>query len=253
MDIRRAKLRSMLGAMGPFALAFSGGTDSSFLLHEAVRAGADVRPYYVDSVFCRRSDLDRAVAFCFEMDVKLDVVTVDILSDPHVAANGPDRCYLCKRLIFSTIRDRASREGVTVIADGTNASDPEDSRPGMRAVREFGVQSPLRACGITKDDVRSFSRESGLSTWDMPSNSCIATRVTEGHPITAELLGRVDSAEAAVSELGFSGFRVRTDGDSACVRFTRSQRGEAVARADEVSEAVGRYFRDVTIDEEVRD
>ena len=253
MDIRRAKLHATLLSMGASALGFSGGTDSSYLLREAVECGADVRPYFVDTCFNHSGDLERAVSFCRNLDVQLEVVPLDIMSEPCVQSNGPDRCYWCKMAIFSHVRERAHASGRRAVVDGTNASDLESERPGMRAIRELGVRSPLRECGISKDDVRELSRELGLPTWDTPSDSCLATRVLTGVRLTPDILSRVDSAESQLRGMGFSGFRVRTDGRSASIVFRRSQRVEAEDRWDDIESALSGYFDHVSMDEEVRD
>ncbi|MBQ8179253.1 MAG: ATP-dependent sacrificial sulfur transferase LarE [Candidatus Methanomethylophilaceae archaeon] len=208
---------SRIGAVcgGRTALAVSGGTDSVFLLNVLAACGADVRAYHAVTPFGKPVDTVRVRSECARLGVPLTEVRVDTLSDPSVSANGPDRCYRCKRAIFSAIAGRARSDGCTIVADGTNASDDPGDRPGMRALTELGVVSPLREAGATKAEVRSMSRDMGLPTWDMPSDSCLATRVRTGTPLTADLLSRVASAEAHVSSMGFDGFRVRTDGSSA--------------------------------------
>ena len=130
-----------------------------------------------------------------------------------MAENPPDRCYYCKRTIFSKLAETALADGYELLIDGTNASDPEGERPGMRALRE-AVLSPLRLCGITKDQVRRLSKEAGLFTWNKPAYACLATRVPSGQPITAQLLQRVEAAESALKDLGFSDFRIRVFHDA---------------------------------------
>ena len=140
------------------ALAFSGGTDSALLLYEARRLGADVRAYFVRGPFQPRFELEDARRLAAELGAELSVLELDVLSLPEVAKNGPDRCYHCKRAIFSAIARRAAADGYGVVIDGTNASDRSDDRPGMRAMGELGVLSPLRMCGISKRRVRELSR-----------------------------------------------------------------------------------------------
>ena len=144
------------------ALAFSGGVDSAYLLCAAVRQGADVRPYFVKSAFQPDFELEDARRLTGQLGVELTVLHVDILAEPCVAANPPERCYYCKRAIFSAILQAARQDGFVLLLDGTNASDPESSRPGMRALRELEVRSPLRECGLTKREVRRLSQEAGL-------------------------------------------------------------------------------------------
>ena len=143
------------------ALGFSGGVDSSYLLAAAKQCGAEVRPYFVRTAFQPEFELEDARRVCRELGTELTVLEHDILSVPGVAANPPERCYYCKRAIFSLIRERALSDGYDTLIDGNNASDDASDRPGMRAVKELGVLSPLRMCGLTKEDIRARSRELG--------------------------------------------------------------------------------------------
>ena len=154
------------------ALGFSGGADSAYLLWEAVNNGAQVRPYYVNSQFQPEFELRDARRLCEELSVELAVIPLDVLGSPKVRENPPDRCYHCKRAIFGALRERALSEGFPVLIDGTNASDDAGDRPGMRALGELSVRSPLRECGISKEEVRERSRAAGLFTWDKPAYAC---------------------------------------------------------------------------------
>lgn len=240
-------LEQFFGGRGLTALAFSGGADSTYLLHEAVRLGADIVPYYVSTEFCRMGDRDFADRMCGLAGVSMRVLEVSLLDDPQIRSNTPDRCYLCKRRILSAVLMASRLDGCRCVIDGTNASDDESDRPGMRALRELGILSPLREAGMTKDMIREASREAGIPTWDMPSNSCLATRISFGTPIDRGCLARVEEAEDAVKALGFPDLRVRTDGTDARVEF-RSRRGEALERRSEVMAAVEPFFNDVTIE-----
>ena len=170
------------------ALGFSGGVDSSYLLWAARQCGADVRPYYIKTAFQPEFEFEDAKRLCREIGADLTVLELDALSDPAVAANLADRCYHCKRNLFGTLAARALADGYTLLLDGTNASDDAGDRPGMRALRELSVRSPLRECGLTKARIRALSREAGLFTWDKPAYACLATRVPTGETITAEKL-----------------------------------------------------------------
>ena len=169
------------------AIAFSGGVDSSYLLYAALRYGARVRAYYVNSAFQPRFELEDARRLAGDLHADLR----DVLSSPTVTANPPDRCYHCKRVIFRTIAAAAVEDGFPVLLDGTNASDDAGDRPGMRALRELSVRSPLRECGLTKDEIRRLSREAGLFTWDKPAYACLATRIPTGQPITPRRRKRI--------------------------------------------------------------
>lgn len=200
------------------ALAFSGGTDSALLLYEARRLGADVRAYFVRGPFQPRFELEDARRLAAELGAELSVLELDVLSLPEVAKNGPDRCYHCKRAIFSAIARRAAADGYGVVIDGTNASDRSDDRPGMRAMGELGVLSPLRICGISKRRVRELSREAGLFTAEKPSYACLATRIPTGVAITRGALGARGARRGRAEGVGLlrlegeAGGRLRTAG-----------------------------------------
>lgn len=178
------------------AIAFSGGVDSSYLLYAALHHGARARAYYVNSAFQPAFELEDARRLAGELNADMKVLPVDVLASEAVTANPPDRCYHCKQMIFRTILAAAEADGFTVLLDGTNASDDAGDRPGMRALRELAVRSPLRECGLTKSDVRRLSREAGLFTWDKPAYACLATRVPAGQPITARDLAVTEAAES---------------------------------------------------------
>ena len=235
------------------ALAFSGGVDSAYLLYAALACGADVRPYFADSAFQPRFELADARRLCGELGAELQVLPVDILAQPRVAANPPDRCYHCKRAIFSAVAAAAARDGYPLLLDGTNASDPEGDRPGMRALRELSVRSPLRECGLTKGEIRRRSREAGLFTWNKPAYACLATRVPAGEPITAEALARTERAEDVLSSLGFTDFRVRLLDGCARIQVPAGQLPLALERREEIISELKRHYGGVLLDLEARD
>ena len=173
------------------ALGFSGGVDSAYLLYAGVKARADIRPYFIKTAFQPVFELADAQKLAAGLGVEVTVLELDALADPRVAANPADRCYYCKQNLFRTLKDRAIADGYPVLLDGTNASDEAGDRPGMRALAELSVRSPLRECGLTKAEIRARSREAGLFTWDKPAYACLATRVPAGEAITAETLARV--------------------------------------------------------------
>ena len=234
------------------AVAFSGGTDSAFLLWAARECGCDVRAYYVKTAFQPQFELEDARRLASELEVPMTVVEADILSVPEAAANGPQRCYHCKTALFSRLRQAAREDGYTVLLDGTNASDDAGDRPGMRALRELEVRSPLRECGLTKEEVRRRSREAGLFTWDKPAYACLATRVPAGEAITADLLARVEGAEDALFRLGYTDFRVRVFHSAARLQLPRGQMERAVREAEELRQALKPYFTPILLDLEGR-
>ena len=191
------------------AVAFSGGVDSAFLLGEAVRLGKRCTAYYVETAFQPAFEGRDARETAAHLGAQLRVLPVDILAAEEVVQNPENRCYYCKKRIFSAIAQAAAADGYTVILDGTNASDDASDRPGMRALGELQVRSPLRLCGVTKDMVRRGAKEAGLAVWDKPSYACLATRIPTGTPITAEDLRRVERGETQLMAMGFRDFRLR--------------------------------------------
>ncbi|HJA62884.1 MAG TPA: ATP-dependent sacrificial sulfur transferase LarE [Candidatus Intestinimonas stercoravium] len=230
------------------AVAFSGGVDSAFLLWAAKRYGCDVRAYYVKTAFQPQFELEDALRLAREVDAPMTVLETDILSVPEAAANGPRRCYFCKRALFSQLWEAARRDGYPLLLDGTNASDDAGDRPGMQALRELEVRSPLQECGITKAEVRRLSREAGLFTWDKPAYACLATRVPTGTPIRREDLEKVERGEAALSALGFSDFRVRLLDGCARLQVTVEQLPLLLERREAVLAALEPLFPAVLLD-----
>ena len=230
------QLQSVLKGWGRVAVAFSGGTDSAFLLKAAHDLLGD-NAIALTAVSCTlpKRELEDAQAFCRREGVR------QILCDPHeldlaeFRANPPDRCYYCKRSTFSLFRKTAAERGFAIVADGSNADDVGDYRPGMRAASELGVQSPLRDAGLTKADIRELSRQWGLSTWDKPSAACLASRVAYGEEITAEKMRRVDEAEAFLQDLGFRQARLRVHGDLARIEISPDAFPLLLSRREEVA------------------
>ena len=234
------------------ALGFSGGVDSAYLLYAGVKAGADIRPYFIKTAFQPAFELADAQKLAEGLGVALTVVELDALADPRVAANPADRCYYCKQNLFRTLKDRAIADGYPVLLDGTNASDEAGDRPGMRALAELSVRSPLRECGLTKAEIRARSREAGLFTWDKPAYACLATRVPAGETITADILARVEGAEDALFRLGYTDFRVRVFHGAARLQLPRGQMERAAREAEDIQAALKPYFTPILLDLEGR-
>lgn len=230
------------------ALAFSGGVDSAWLLWAGLRAGAEVRPYFVKTPFQPQFELEDARRLCAQLDVDLVVLDYDILSDENVAANPPDRCYYCKRRLFSHLKRYAASEGFSLLLDGTNASDDGGDRPGMRALRELEVRSPLRECGLTKEMIRAMSKEAGLFTWDKPSYACLATRVPTGRAIVREDLERAERGETALAGLGFWDFRLRLTAEGCKLQVPEEQFPLALERREDILSALEADFSQITLD-----
>ena len=234
------------------ALGFSGGVDSAYLLYAGVKAGADIKPYFIKTAFQPAFELADAQKLAAGLGAEVAVLELDALADPRVAANPADRCYYCKQNLFRTLKERAVADGYPVLLDGTNASDEAGDRPGMRALAELSVRSPLRECGLTKDEIRARSREAGLFTWDKPAYACLATRVPAGETITVDILARVEGAEDALFRLGYTDFRVRVFHSAARLQLPRGQMERAVREAENIQAALKPYFAPVLLDLEGR-
>lgn len=234
------------------ALAFSGGTDSAFLLWAALEAGAEVYPFFIDTPFQPRWERQAAEALCQSLGVSLTVLEAEPLAAPEIRENPANRCYHCKRLLFATLRQAAAEAGLSLLWEGTNASDDAADRPGMRALAELGVESPLRLCGLTKGEIRARSRAAGLPTWNQPSYACLATRFPAGQRITADELARVEAGEQALAALGFSDLRLRLRDWGALLQLPAGQQKQARRRWDEIGAALGGLFPQVQLDPTAR-
>ena len=241
-------LKDFFDAHPRLALAFSGGVDSAYLLYAARACGCDVAPFYAQSAFQPEFERRDAARLAAQLDVPLNVVPLDVLSVEAVRANPANRCYYCKQAIFTALLAAARARGYDAVMDGTNASDDAGDRPGMRALEELKVLSPLRLCGITKAQVRSCSREAGLFTWDKPAYACLATRIPTGMPITGEDLARVEAAESALFDLGFTDFRVRLFHGAARLQLPGAQMADALDRRGEIREALAPWFDTIMLD-----
>ncbi len=206
-------LKAGLKDLKTAAVAFSGGVDSAFLLAVAAASGLErLMAVTVDSAFVTREEIQRARQVAHDLGVDHQILTADILNAPRVVENSPERCYHCKKKVFSLIKDAAGKAGIAHLVHGVNTDDMADFRPGMQAAVELGFLSPLLDAGLSKRQIRTCSRQMGLVTWDLPSQSCLATRIPSGNPITPEALGKIEQAEAFIKSLGFAHVRVRCHG-----------------------------------------
>lgn len=235
------------------ALAFSGGVDSAYLLYAAIKYGAQVRAYYVKSAFQPQFEFEDAKRLAETLGANMRVINVDVLANPTVAENPADRCYHCKKVIFSTIMKSAFEDGFTVLMDGTNATDDAGDRPGMRALRELSVRSPLRECGLTKAEIRRLSKEAGLFTWNKPAYACLATRIPTGETITAEKLRKTESAENYLFSIGLTDFRVRLIGECARLQVPAKQISLVLDKRQDILVELKKYYSAVLLDLEVRE
>ncbi len=244
-------LKEYFAAHPKLVLGFSGGVDSSFLFAAAKEMGAQITPIFVKTVFQPDFELEDAQKIAEHVGVSFEVLRADPLTDPDVVRNDARRCYYCKQTIFSLLRARADELGATLI-DGTNASDAEDDRPGMKALREMGAESPLRLCGLTKADIRAESKKRGLVTWDKPSYACLATRIPTNTPIDKETLAKVEKAENALFGLGFTDFRVRVFHGAARLQLPESQWQLSPERREKTYAALHESFDTVLLDMQPR-
>ena len=234
------------------AIAFSGGVDSAYLLYAAKRYGKRVKAYYVNTDFQPLFELEDARRLAEELDAEMKILNVEILDCAVVAANPADRCYHCKKRLFGEILKAAKEDGFDLLLDGTNASDEASDRPGMQAIEELSVRSPLRECGLTKDKIRQLSQDAGLFTHDKPAYACLATRIPTGEPITKEKLQRTEHAENYLTGLGFRDFRVRSAGDAAKLQVREGDLVLLMAHRDEILGELKKYYSGVLLDLEVR-
>ncbi len=239
------KLKKILQGFESVAVAFSGGIDSTFLMHAAVDAlgSGKVTAYFADSRLVSESARENALCIYelhFKNTVRLKRIEFDPLTWREFTANPKDRCYLCKKKIFTLFLSEIQKTGVTVLLDGTNKDDLGCDRPGFSAIQELGVQSPLAMAGLTKGDIRKLAEAAGLKNYDQPSNSCLATRVATGAPLTVELLELIDKAERFLNEKGFRGCRVRPLGERTIIEVMEKDFEKAAAFS--IREEIYRYF-----------
>ena len=230
------------------ALAFSGGVDSAYLLYAALHYGCDVHAYYVKSAFQPDFETEDAIKLCKELGARMTILHVDVLSDETICSNPVDRCYHCKKKIFSAILDAAKKGGYTVLLDGTNASDEASDRPGMKVLQELQVLSPLRECGLSKEEIRNLSKEAGLFTWEKPAYACLATRIPTGTPITLEKLQTTEQAESYLAGLGFTDFRIRMQGRDAKIQIREHQFEKLLLYRKDILKTLEPLYDSITLD-----
>ncbi|MDR0524813.1 MAG: ATP-dependent sacrificial sulfur transferase LarE [Spirochaetaceae bacterium] len=224
LDEKYQELLALIAGPGAGAVAFSGGVDSSFLCHAAFAAlGARALAVTVVSPMLPKTEIDGAIQVARRIGIA-HILIEESEIDEEVAANPKDRCYFCKKIEFRGILKAAEARGIHTVFDGSNLDDLGDYRPGLQALEELGIVSPLRIAGMTKADIRELSRRFNLPTWDKPAFACLASRIPYGERISPEKLGRIEKAEDALRSAGFRQFRVRSHGTLARIEVAPEER-----------------------------
>jgi uncharacterized protein len=249
---KHEKLKEILKSCGDLLVAYSGGVDSSLLLkiaHDVL--GKNVLAVIAQSKTYTKEEGDSAVKYAKKIGVRYQVIHTDEFNDERFISNPPERCYYCKKELFSRLSSIAKKEGIKHVADGSNVSDLSDYRPGAKALKEYGVKSPLRDAGFTKEDIRKLSKELKIPVWNKPALACLASRIPYGTRISSDVLGKIEKGERFLKGLGLKQVRVRHHGDLARIEVDKCDivslvEGGLADKIDKKFKNLGYHF--VTID-----
>ena len=250
-ETKLALLMDVFRPMERVAIGYSGGVDSALLLRIALETLGRENVLAVMAVapIWPTDEQERAIHMAREMGAEVRTVQAPDISQPAFARHLPNRCYFCKLDIFSHVIRAAKDAGFRWIADGTNLDDLGEDRPGLRALRELGVRSPLAEAGLTKSDVRALAHEFSLPVWDAPARACLATRIPFGTPVTEDRLRLAEAAERAIAGLGFREYRCRLHGDLVRLELPPDELPRALEMRERITSEMHRLgFRHVTVD-----
>lgn len=249
-QIKYENLKEYLRSLGSVAVAFSSGVDSTFLLKTAHDVLGD-KCLAITAMSCSfpKRELEEAKAFCEKEGIRHITVESEELEIEGFCQNPTNRCYICKKELFEKIWEIARKEGLNAVAEGSNMDDNGDYRPGLQAVAELQVKSPLRHVGLTKQEIRDYSHQLGLPTWDKQSFACLSSRFVYGEEITAQKLGMVDKAEQLLLDLGFHQLRVRIHGTIARIEVLPAEFEKLLQNREQIVAEFKKYgFTYVTMD-----
>lgn len=238
------QLNSFLCNVDRISIAFSGGVDSNFLLKAAQDILKNkVLAITVKSPFFSNREYNEVVEYFKNLKIKHKIIDIDLTKFNEISDNQPDRCYKCKYKMFEEIKKASLEENILYVADGSNIDDLSDYRPGMKALKELGIISPLVDAGINKEEIRFLSQQMGLKSWNKPAYACLASRFPYGQKITKDKLFMVERAEQYLIDIGFQQIRVRHHGDIARIEVGTEER--IMFFKDEVLDKVYNKFKDI--------